>query len=228
MGITLDLAPLDSTDMGLVRSWRNNPKIWAWCRQNDLISDAAQVKWFNAQTEDPTIRMYKLMLTTPEGTAPVGVGGLTSIDFFNSRAEFSLYLQPEAHGRGLGKKFLGLLFDHGFLNLGLNLIFGETMQGNPAITMFEQMGLIREGTRRAFYWKNGKRIDAHIYSITRDEWHGLKSRPIDLSGGDTSADSSAPKPKVYLSGRKPKVRVGKPPRDVAREDSAAGEAQANQ
>jgi RimJ/RimL family protein N-acetyltransferase len=100
----------------------------------------------------------------------VGVAGLTSIDRLARRAEFSLYIGPEHHGEGYGRKALIALFTKGFRDLGLNLIWGESFDGNPAIRLFESLGMIREGTRRDFYFKDGRFIDAHLFSIRSTEW----------------------------------------------------------
>ena len=100
----------------------------------------------------------------------VGAAGLTSLDFANRRAEFSLYVAPELQGKGVGRRALHCLLMHGFENLGLNVIWGETFDGNPAARMFESMGFVKEGTRRSFYWKDGKWTDAHLYAMKADEW----------------------------------------------------------
>ena len=170
MNVTISLAPLDSTDCEQIREWRNDYSIWRWTRQNDLISDVDQTAWFERQAKDPTIRMYKLVQTVGDHAQTVGVCGLTSIDHANSRAEFSLYIAPKFQKQGLGSRGLSVLLRHGFMNLGLNLIWGETFDGNPAAQMFEKLGFQKEGTRRQFYWKDGRFIDAHLYSITRAEW----------------------------------------------------------
>lgn len=169
--VTVCLGALDSSDMALVRSWRNDHRIWGWCRQNDLISDAEQVRWFNKQSEDPAIKMYKIVVAKDKALTPVGVCGLTSIDYVNRRAEFSLYVAPEAQGNGLGRAGLALLLGHGFDNLGLNVIWGESFAHNPAIKMFRSLGLCHEGLRRQFYFRDGKFIDAELFSITAEEWH---------------------------------------------------------
>jgi ribosomal-protein-alanine N-acetyltransferase len=100
----------------------------------------------------------------------VGVCGLTSIDYLNRRAEFSLYIAPAYQGNRLGEKALACLLTHGFKNLGMHTIYGETFDGNPAIKIFESMGFYREGTRRDFYFRDGGFIDAHIYSLKEGEW----------------------------------------------------------
>lgn len=166
-GYDLRLLPIERDDLQMLRRWRNDYRIWKWCRQNDLISEVSQQNWFERQAADPTMRMYKMC--APSGEA-VGVCGLTSIDTLCRRAELSLYIEPARQKEGLGKRALSTLLCHGFVNMGLNLIWCETFEGNHAAKMFESSGFKKEGTRRQFYFKGGKFIDAHLYSITADEW----------------------------------------------------------
>lgn len=162
------LGPLDSAHNDKIRAWRNNPAIYSWCRQIGLISDVDQRRWFEKQSLDPSIRMYGVFDAGKDKL--VGVCGFTSIDHVNRRAEFSLYIGKEMQGNRYGENALKTLFRHGFNDLNLNLIWGETFDGNPASRMFEKIGMVLEGTRRDFYFKSGKFIDAHLYSIRRSEW----------------------------------------------------------
>jgi len=147
--------------------WRNDPTIWRWTRQNDLISSFDQASWFEKQSRDPSIKMYQMV---DDGAVVVGVCGLTSINWMNRNAEFSLYVAPEHQGRGIGRSSLKTLFSHGFQNMGLHLIWGETFSGNPAAKLFEQIGMQKDGVRRDFYWKDGSYTDAIMYSIKREEY----------------------------------------------------------
>ncbi len=172
---TLELGPLDSGMVEAIRGWRNDYAIWQFTRQNDLISDVEQADWFKVQDADPTVKMYRIQLSDcGDKASMVGVCGFTSIDYRNSKAEFSLYIAPGCQRKGLGRKALSLLLAHGFENHGFNLIYGEAVDGNPASRIFESLGLKWEGTRRDFYFKGGRRLDAHLYSILREEWltHG--------------------------------------------------------
>jgi RimJ/RimL family protein N-acetyltransferase len=171
MNMTVELAPIMREDLPKLFQWRNDHRIWAWTRQNDLLNEVEHAEWFERQAKDPAIRMYKLVLKTDGTTNAVGVCGLTSIDYQNSRAEFSLYIAPAFQGKGIGKMALQVLLTHGFVNLGIRRIWGETFDGNPAAKIFETLGMVKEGTRRGFYWKDGKYVDAHLYSITREEFH---------------------------------------------------------
>jgi RimJ/RimL family protein N-acetyltransferase len=211
------LQALESRDMETCRGWRNDHRIWRWCRQNTFISDLQQKAWFDRQDQDPTIAMFRVVLETEEDgdggkkvrrPFMVGVAGFTSIDLLNSRAEFSLYISPDMHGKGIGKVALKTLLIHGFQNYGFQTIWGETYDGNPAARLFESIGFVKEGTRRQHYMRDGQFIDAHLYSITRDEWlrtlsvQGSDSssspQPQSVGGSDGSPEQPRPKPGLIL------------------------------
>lgn len=158
-GFGITLRPLNENSK--VNEWRNDPKIWRWTRQNDLISLAEQKDWFERQSKDPTIQMYGIW----KEDYIVGVCGFTSINHKNRNAEFSLYIAPSRHGERLSKPTLLTLFSHGFKNMGLKCIWGETFEGNRAARLFEQVGMTFDGKRRQFYWKDGHFNDAYIYCI---------------------------------------------------------------
>ena len=173
----IHLGPIDSTDLPKLRTWRNDPRIWKWCRQHDLISDVDQDRWFMAQSKDPTVRMYAIYAKKKL----VGVCGFTSIDMTNRRAEFSLYIGPEFQKKGYARAALKTLCKHGFRSLNLNSIWGETFDGNPACALFEELGFKKEGSRREFYFRDGHYIDAHLYSLLAREWgdRGFNRPPED-------------------------------------------------
>lgn len=189
----VQLAALDSRDCEQIRRWRNDYSIWRWCRQNDLISDVEQETWFERQSKDPTIKMYKILAFVDHVERTVGVGALTSIDQLNQRAEFSLYIAPSEQRKGYGTLGLQLLLEHGFKNLNLRQIWGESFEGNPALLIFDKLGFKLDGTRKQFYWKDGKFLDAHLISLTREEWYA-RSNSIDrgTDPSDVLPDNVAP------------------------------------
>lgn len=164
-GVSLDT--IDADVLPDLREWRNNYEIWKYCRQNDLIPESAHQAWFQGLAGNDSTRMY---LVRDRDGRPVGVCGLTSIDSVNRRAEFSLYIAAGFQGCGIGKAALSTLLSHGFRNLGLNVIWGESFDGNPALKMFKKLGFKHEGVRREFYFRDGEFIDAHLVSIKAKEW----------------------------------------------------------
>ena len=167
-GHGVKLGPLRAGENEFYRSCRNHPDVRKWCRQTGLISASAQGRWFESQDKNPSIQMFRIVVGRDERVS--GVCGLTSIDMINRRAEFSLWVAPEAQGLGTGKKSLKTLFDYGFKELGLHSIWGETFAHNHARHMFDKLGMKAEGVRRDFYFKDGRFIDAILYSIKEKEW----------------------------------------------------------
>ncbi len=164
---SVTLMPLDSDETTIKKTleWRNNPKVYQWCRQRTVISNQEHLRWFDSQSKDPSIQMFAIYGKQDF----VGVCGLTSIDKSNQNAEFSLYINPGLHSCGFGTDALKTLLKHGFNDLNLNMIWGETFDGNPAAKVFDKIGMKLDGTRRQFYFKKGKFIDAHLYSMLRSE-----------------------------------------------------------
>lgn len=164
-GFGVTLGTIDPADSPRLREWRNLADIRKWCRQTDLISHDDQRRWYEFQDRDQATRMYAVY-----EKELVGIAGFTSIDNISRRAEFSLYIAPEFQRRGLARKALKTLFTHGFKSKNFNLIWGESFDGNPAMSLFEDLGMKREGTRREFYFKDGAYIDAHLFSVLKREW----------------------------------------------------------
>jgi RimJ/RimL family protein N-acetyltransferase len=155
-------------DVGSVTfKWRNDYRIWRWCRQNDVLNFKNHVDWFDRISTDNSIKMYTI---DSNSGYTIGICGLTDIDRVNQRAEFSLYIGPEYQNKGGATAALKTLISHGFMNQNLNVIWGETFDGNPAYNMFLKLGMKHEGTRRQFYFKEGKYIDAHLVSMTKQEF----------------------------------------------------------
>jgi RimJ/RimL family protein N-acetyltransferase len=172
----IKLRRIEEEDLEMLRNWRNDPKIYNWCRQNTLISKEDQAAWFKRQTEDKSMRMFAIDARIPYqdhgyNEETVGVCGLTDIDLINSRAEFSLYIAPSFQKKGFAGEAIKELFNYGFNTLALHSIWGETFDGNPALHLFKNIGMEVTGYHKDFYFKHGKYLDAHIISITEEKWN---------------------------------------------------------
>ena len=151
--------------------WRNNPIIQKWCRQYTLISLAQHKKWLEKIETDPSIKMFGIVNRKRSNEEhEIGVCGFTSIDKHNQSAEFSLYIAAHVQRQGFGKRALRALFEHGFLHMNFNRIWGEMFEGNPAEKTFITLGLKKEGTLRKSHYREGRFIDSHIYAILRNDW----------------------------------------------------------
>jgi len=167
-GFKVKLNRISKNDLLILKEARNDKRIRHWCRQHDLISDLDQERWYEQQNQDPTISMYSIL---DLDNNLCGVCGLTSIDHIIRRAEFSLYILPSKQRQGLAEKALKTLFNHGFLELNLNQIYGETFDGNPALNLFKKIGMAVDGLRREFYYKDGEYKDSILISMMKYEWN---------------------------------------------------------
>lgn len=147
--------------------WRNNPAIYKWCRQYEPLHFDNHMEWIKSLPKREDVRMFSIEESV--NFKCVGICGLTDIDTINGHAEFSLYIGPEFQGQKYGEMALKALVNYGFNVLRLNHIFGETFEGNPAASMFKKVGFSFDGTRRSYYYRDGKYIDAHLYSILSNE-----------------------------------------------------------
>lgn len=159
---------IDQEHVGIIRQFRNDPRIYRWCRQTTLINEIEHEQWWKWQATAQDVKMFSVL--DRKSLEILGVAGLTDINLIHRRAEFSLYIIPSQRRRGKASEALKTLFDFGFKDLNLNIIWGETFDGNPAFSLFKTLGMNHEGTRRDYYYKNGNYIDAHLVSIKRSEW----------------------------------------------------------
>jgi len=163
----IDLRRVEYEDIELFRIERNKPEIMRWCRQNDLISTTDQDEWFKRQNADLTMRMYSILVES----LLVGCCGLTSIDLINRRAEFSCFIFLNDQGQGHAETALKQLFDKGFSDMNLNMIWGETVGSNPSLRLFtEKLGMKVDGKIPEFYYKEGEYQDSTRISMLKDNW----------------------------------------------------------
>ena len=141
------------------RLWRNDPEQWQYFRQFDLITEAEQEAWVKKVSLSQTERMYTIMC----GIKPIGVCGLTSINYVHAHAEISIYTIG-----GKLRESLKTLVDHAFKNLHLHRLWADCFYENAEMqkTLLE-IGFIHEGTMIESYFKNGKYIDSYIFGLIR-------------------------------------------------------------
>lgn len=160
------------------REWRNDPRIMAWTRGSELLSEEDQQLWLKGLIGDPTRKFFgievsesskiKGMIKRPTN---VGTCGLTSINVIHGSAEWSLLVGPEYQGKKYASAALKLLINYGLYSMRLNRIWGEIFDGNAAsLHLAEKMGFKVEGKLRQTYYKNGKFIDSTIVGLLREEW----------------------------------------------------------
>lgn len=87
----------------------------------------------------------------------------------------NLGVSQNARGQGQGKALIRALLRHCFAEMNTHRLFCDIVFDNHvAMTAFEKAGLVREGTMRACWNREGDTwVDCHAYAMLADEWKQL-------------------------------------------------------
>jgi len=97
----------------------------------------------------------------------IGNISLQNINWINRSGEIAILIGKKNYwNKGVGSEAYKLLIDYGFNTLNLNRISsGLMITNNGMIKICEKNQMKKEGLMREFLYKNGRYIDAIIYSI---------------------------------------------------------------
>lgn len=110
--------------------------------------------------------------------ALVGEVVLNDYDANSSSANFRTLIGPEGRGRGLGTEAARLIIGYGFEKIGLHRIGLDVYAVNPrAQHVYESVGFVVEGIKRAAFAFDGEYVDEVWMSILADEWVVHRGRP---------------------------------------------------
>lgn len=108
--------------------------------------------------------------------------GLHQIDWLHRTAVIGIVIGlRDYQGRGWGKIAWGCITRYAFVTLGLEKLVAVVLEGNEASRRCaEHSGFLEEGRQRAQFYKNGRRLDAVLFGLSRDEWiertdHGMSA-----------------------------------------------------
>ena len=160
------LRTMEREDLEWVRKQRNRPECRDWFRQDHLITQQEQEKWF--------VLGNMTSFIVREDCTSIGVVSLSHIDNTARKCEFSIMIVPEVRGKGYGKKALYELLDHAFNDLNMNMVYSDVFEHNDALSDYINWGFNIYGVLPNWYWKDGKYINSTIIAITKDEYNSLK------------------------------------------------------
>lgn len=154
-----------------LRLWRNTPEIKHITREYREINEEMQQQWFDTHAySDNTQIHFEIHSTETNGL--LGHCSLTNINWVYRSAEFGIYLgeQQQQH-KGYGGDALKALIRHGFEDLNMHKMWGETFSFNQkALSAFYKIGFTEECVLRRAKFINGQYHDIIVISILEDEW----------------------------------------------------------
>lgn len=166
------LREIEKKDIPIINGWRN---------KKDLIDFlGAPFRYINEDVDNNWYASYlsnrnscvRLAIEESSSNVIVGAVYLTSIDWLNRSAEFSIWIGLSEHqNKGVGKFATHKILDHAFKDLGLHRIYLTVLERNArARKLYKSVGFSEEGVLRQAVFKNGCYENMVSMSILMNEF----------------------------------------------------------
>lgn len=162
----MGLKPPTRAEVEQVRLWRNaNLSPWRtpYPLTEEMQGDFYEQVVCNRNSNHRYWSIYS-------GDMFVGFGGMTNIQWENGLAEIALHINPNCRFMGYGREAFELVLDEAFGNMGLDTVYGECYDCNPAVEFWkkvtEEHGGYYTMIPRRKRWQ-GQLYDALHFSIWR-------------------------------------------------------------
>jgi RimJ/RimL family protein N-acetyltransferase len=166
------LRAVESTDLELLRDWRNIPEFRINFREHRELGLENQKKWFDKLSVSPNDYMF--LILDKETQEPIGACGLLYTNWIIRSADFSFYI-------GKGKLYIDdkyakdaadVLIKYGFFDLNLNKIWMELYEFDLKKLDFfkDEFRFKIDGKLRSNAFANGKYWDSYIISLLKVDY----------------------------------------------------------
>ena len=170
-GKKIILDTINPEDIEWMRNQRNDPALRKYFREWKDISKDQQENWYKSRGNNTDPKHIYFAIRLRSTGELVGCTGLLYIDWRLRSAEFSVFVDFEQRGRGLGKETLMMLFDFGFREANLHKIWAEVYDFNKAVDIYTKaLGMTVDGKLRHSTFHDGKYYDSIMLSILESEW----------------------------------------------------------
>jgi RimJ/RimL family protein N-acetyltransferase len=170
------LRALEPADADMTVAWRNDPEV----RDQILsfrfpVSHAMEDAFIKRAIAGKGMQQLVAGVVDLSDGALCGVAYLRDIDWISRTAAFGLMIgRRDRQRRGLGRRALRLMLQHGFDVLNLERIYLYVVEYNmPARRLYETTGFAYEGALRKHVAFGGERFDLLAMGMLRDEFNRL-------------------------------------------------------
>ena len=168
---SIKIRAMENSDLELVRQWRNNPYFRQFFREYRELSVEHKNSWFNKTVLDDRFHMF--IIEDAESSEPVGVSGLTYIDWVNRHADVHFYIGKDE--AWIDKKYspdaIQTILNYGFNTLNLNKLWAEVYEiDGKKLEFYSEIGFKIDASLREHYYHEGSYITSHILSLLKKEY----------------------------------------------------------
>ena len=154
---------IESSDLQQVQEWRNSSNLRKFFREYRELSMLQITSWYEQMVKDPKFEMF---MVVDSNNNPLGVAGLTYIDFINKHADLHFYVGKDEQwiDNDCTEAIIPLLLEYGFDILNLNKIWAEVYEiDKKKIDLFSRYKFNIDGKLRQHYYFNGQYHDSLIF-----------------------------------------------------------------
>lgn len=167
------LDAINRDDLPMLMHWRNLPDYRKHFREYRELNMDMQVRWYeNKVISDNTTEMFAIRLI--ESGELIGCCGLCYINWVHRNADLSLYIgwkESYIDQEGYAEEACALLFNYGFLELGLEKIWTEIYCfDEKKMNLYKKLGFSIDGELRNQYFYDGKWWNSYMLSLLSGEW----------------------------------------------------------
>ena len=147
--------------------WRNVPEVAIFDQSAFLrpMSFEEVASWADIMVQGLSFMVYN-------DKTPIGFCAFMHLDQRNRHAELAIVIGNKDYwSKGFGSLIMEQVLEWGFEGLNLNRLYLHVFEFNErAIGLYEKMGFILEGRKRAMLYRRGKYQDLLVYGLMKDEY----------------------------------------------------------
>ncbi len=166
------LREIEKKDLPSINQWRNDKGV--------IDCLGAPFRYINVNVDEAWFEGYmrsrnncvRCAIVSEECDDIIGLVSLVSIDHLNQSAEFHIMIGNSANqGKGAGTFAVREILKHAFFNLNLQRVELTALEDNQrARHLYEKVGFVQEGVKRAAKYKNGRFVNMIAYAILKSEF----------------------------------------------------------
>ncbi len=167
----IGIRAIEIEDLSLIQEWRNNQSLRRYFREYRDFSLTQKKLWYDSMMKSPNFEMF--LIIDLINNEPVGVTGLTYIDWVNRHADVHFYIGKG--GEWIDEKYapvaIKIILDYGFNTLNLNKLWAEIYEiDNKKLKFFSELGFVIDASLREHYYYQGKYYTSHILSLLKKDY----------------------------------------------------------
>lgn len=168
----ISLKTLESSDLEMVRNWRNLPEVSQYMYTDQYISEQDQINWFNRIKDNPTCKYWIIQYEQRS----LGLVSITEISQTYDSCFWAFYLgDSSVRGAGIGAKVEYNILEFVFNELNLNKLRCEVLVSNEkVIKMHEKFGFRKEAYYRDHVQKHGVHYDVIGLAMLKRDWEQVR------------------------------------------------------